>query len=138
MAHLRYSAFSGHFEGMQKKYHCALVFLMFFCSTMHSSLQWFFYSSAVNSNEGTDGVQLIKGLTDLAPWLEATGDAFFCLNIFIADWLFVSTKSSTLIAFLTEQPCRSGDVGSSGSDGGMSSSCRLVLLSLVQVSSHNG
>jgi hypothetical protein len=86
----QFPAYSGHFEGMRKNYHMALIVLMYICSTMHSSLQWFFYSSAINKDEGTDGNQLIQALTHLAPWFEATGDVFFSLNIFIADCLFVS------------------------------------------------
>ncbi|GJE89920.1 hypothetical protein PsYK624_060320 [Phanerochaete sordida] len=82
-------AYSGHFEGLRKKYHMALVVFMYICSTMHSSLQWFFYAGAINANEGTDGTELVQALTHLAPWLEITGDTFFCLNIFIADCLFI-------------------------------------------------
>ncbi|KIP06254.1 hypothetical protein PHLGIDRAFT_515790 [Phlebiopsis gigantea 11061_1 CR5-6] len=82
-------SFSGHYGGAQKKYTLAFVVGMYVCSTMHSSLQWQLYSSAINNNEDTDGVKLITSLTTIAPWLEATGDAFFCLNIFLADCLFI-------------------------------------------------
>ncbi|KAI0312427.1 hypothetical protein OF83DRAFT_659555 [Amylostereum chailletii] len=67
----------------------ALVVGMYFCSTMHSSLQWLLYSNAINDTEGQDGVALLNSLTHIKPWIEATGDAFFCLNIFIADCLFI-------------------------------------------------
>ncbi|GJE88565.1 hypothetical protein PsYK624_046480 [Phanerochaete sordida] len=82
-------AYSGHFEGRRKYYHAALVALMYICSTIHASLQWFFYSGAIDANEGTDGTQLVQALDHLSPWLEITGSIFFCLNIFIADCLFI-------------------------------------------------
>lgn len=115
-------AFSGHFRGIQKKSHFALICSMYICSTMHSSLQWLFYSKAINDNEDTDGVQLITGLTHLAPWLEATGDAFFCLNIFLADWLFVSVWNLLhyfISCRLKILASRSGDAGLSGSADGL-------------------
>lgn len=121
-------AFSGHFRGIQKKSHFALISSMYICSTMHSSLQWLFYSKAINDNEDTDGVQLIMGLTHLAPWLEATGDAFFCLNIFLADWLFVSSSNILHYTLSCRQIApRSGDAGLSGSADGLSSHYRFVL-----------
>lgn len=67
----------------------AIVLSMYICSTMHCSLQWYYYSKAIDDNELPGGPGLLFSLTHLAPWLEATGDTFFCLNILIADILFI-------------------------------------------------
>ncbi|ESK85842.1 hypothetical protein Moror_2366 [Moniliophthora roreri MCA 2997] len=66
-----------------------IVLGMYTCSTMHSALQWLYYSRAIDENELPDGPGLLFSLTHLAPWIEATGDTFFCLNILIADILFI-------------------------------------------------
>lgn len=81
---------------------CALVISMYICSTMHCSLQWLYYSKAVDLNELPNGPGLVFSLTHLAPWIEATGDTFFCLNILIADVLFVSSLFPLLTYELTE------------------------------------
>ncbi|KAF5348464.1 hypothetical protein D9756_009536 [Leucocoprinus leucothites] len=67
----------------------ALIISMYICSTMHCALQWFYYSKAIDDNELPGGPGLLNSLTHLAPWIEATGDTFFCLNILIADILFI-------------------------------------------------
>ncbi|EEB91512.1 hypothetical protein MPER_10114, partial [Moniliophthora perniciosa FA553] len=66
-----------------------IVLGMYTCSTMHSSLQWLYYSKAIDDNELPGGPGLLFSLTHLEPWIEATGDTFFCLNILIADILFI-------------------------------------------------
>lgn len=56
---------------------------------MHSSLNWVYYAQAVDENELPTGPGLLYSLTHLAVWIEGTGDTFFCLNILLADCLFV-------------------------------------------------
>jgi hypothetical protein len=67
-----------------------LVLASYICSTMHSSLNWLYYSEAIDDNELPTGPGLLYSLTHLKVWIEGTGDTFFCLNIFMADCLFVS------------------------------------------------
>jgi hypothetical protein len=83
------TAASGQYKGRRRNVFLAVVIAMWISSTMHAALQWFLYSNAINENEGTSGTQLINTLSTIAPWLEATGSTFFCLNIFMADCLFV-------------------------------------------------
>jgi len=67
----------------------AFVILPYICSTIHSSLEWLHFSSAVNENELPGGPGLLPSLTHIPPWMEGTGDAFFCLNILLADCTFI-------------------------------------------------
>ncbi|KAJ7791793.1 hypothetical protein B0H14DRAFT_2395297 [Mycena olivaceomarginata] len=66
-----------------------LVLASYICSTMHSSLNWLYYSEAIDDNELPTSPGLLYSLTHLKVWIEGTGDTFFCLNIFMADCLFV-------------------------------------------------
>ena len=84
--------FSPHYTRLQKNYTFAYVLVMYMCSTMHSSLVWQLYSSAINNSEHTDGAMLITSLATIEPWLYVTASAFFCFNIFLADCLFVRSK----------------------------------------------
>ncbi|KAJ7367648.1 hypothetical protein DFH08DRAFT_829026 [Mycena albidolilacea] len=78
-----------HYPGSRKKWQIMLVLASYICSTMHSSLNWLYYSEAIDDNELPTGPGLLYSLTHLKVWIEGTGDTFFCLNIFMADCLFV-------------------------------------------------
>ncbi|KAL0577689.1 hypothetical protein V5O48_004293 [Marasmius crinis-equi] len=67
----------------------ALVVGMYGLSTIHCGLQWFYYSSAIDENELSGGPGLLNSLSHIAPWIEAVGDTAFCLNVLIADILFI-------------------------------------------------
>jgi len=57
---------------------------------MHTALDWIYFSNAVDNNEDPNGSGLLFSLTHLPTWIEGVGDTFFCLNILLADCLFVS------------------------------------------------
>ncbi|KAJ7173011.1 hypothetical protein C8R43DRAFT_679035 [Mycena crocata] len=78
-----------NYSGSRKYRQIGLVLASYICSTMHASLNWLYYSRAVDDNELPTGPGLLYSLTHLPVWLEGTGDAFFCLNIFMADCLFI-------------------------------------------------
>ncbi|KAJ7027970.1 hypothetical protein C8F04DRAFT_964554, partial [Mycena alexandri] len=77
------------YNGLRRTWQIMLVLGSYICSTMHASLNWWYYSKAINDNELPGGPGLLFSLTHLPVWLEGTGDTFFCLNIFMADCLFV-------------------------------------------------
>ncbi|KAJ7852673.1 hypothetical protein B0H14DRAFT_2759787 [Mycena olivaceomarginata] len=77
------------YTGSRMRWQIALVLASYICSTMHSSLNWLYYSQAVDDNELPTGPGLLYSLTHLKVWIEATGDTFFCLNIFLTDCLFI-------------------------------------------------
>ncbi|KAJ7479717.1 hypothetical protein FB451DRAFT_1031540, partial [Mycena latifolia] len=77
------------YTGSRMRWQIALVLASYICSTMHSSLNWLYYSQAVDDNELPTGPGLLYSLTHLKAWIEATGDTFFCLNIFMTDCLFI-------------------------------------------------
>jgi len=77
------------YTGSRMRWQIALVLASYICSTMHSSLNWLYYSQAVDDNELPTGPGLLYSLTHLKGWIEATGVPFFCLSIFIADCLFI-------------------------------------------------
>jgi hypothetical protein len=83
------------YTGSRKHWQIGLVLAAWICSTMHASLNWLYYSKAIDDNELPGGPGLLYSLTHLDAWLEGTGDTFFCLNIFMADCLFVSLCCST-------------------------------------------
>jgi len=64
---------------------------------MHTALDWLYFSKAVDDNELPGGPGLLFSLTHLATWIEGVGDTFFCLNILLADCLFVRPLSLCLI-----------------------------------------
>lgn len=70
-----------------------LILLPYLCSTMHMALNWVYFSQAVDENELPGGAGLLYSLTHLSTWIEGAGDTFFCLNILMADCLFVSHLS---------------------------------------------
>ncbi|KAJ6620459.1 hypothetical protein B0H10DRAFT_2021686 [Mycena sp. CBHHK59/15] len=75
--------------GSRKKWQIGLILASYICSTIHASLNWLYYSRAVDDNELPTGPGLLYSLTHLQTWIEGTGDTFFCLNIFMADCLFI-------------------------------------------------
>ncbi|KAJ7695400.1 hypothetical protein B0H17DRAFT_1008470 [Mycena rosella] len=80
---------SKEYIGSRKYWQIGLVLASYICSTMHASLNWLYYSNAINENEIPTGPGLLYSLTHLPAWIEGTGDTFFCLNIFLADCLFI-------------------------------------------------
>ncbi|KAJ7852670.1 hypothetical protein B0H14DRAFT_2759781 [Mycena olivaceomarginata] len=80
---------SKRYSGSQRKNRIGLVLAAYICSTMHAALNWVYYSKAVDDNELPTGPGLLYSLTHLKVWLEGTGDTFFCINIFMADCLFI-------------------------------------------------
>ncbi|KAF7289823.1 hypothetical protein MIND_01356600 [Mycena indigotica] len=67
----------------------ALVVVPYICSTVHAAVNWLWYANAVDDNELPSGPGLLYSLTHIPAWLEATGDTFFCLNILLADCVFI-------------------------------------------------
>ncbi|KAJ6590678.1 hypothetical protein DFH09DRAFT_1245111 [Mycena vulgaris] len=78
-----------HYPGSRKGWQIGLVLASYICSTMHASLNWLYYSKTIDDNELPTGPGLLYSLTYLEAWIEATGDTFFCLNIFMADCFFI-------------------------------------------------
>ncbi|KAJ7053312.1 hypothetical protein C8F01DRAFT_1260644 [Mycena amicta] len=76
-------------NGSRKSIQIALVVLPYICSTIHVAVNWLWYADAVDDNELPTGPGLLYSLTHIPAWLEATGDTFFCLNIFLADCVFI-------------------------------------------------
>jgi len=74
----------------QRSWLLGWVILPYICSTIHTSLDWLYFSKAVDGNELPGGQGLLFSLTHLPVWLEGVGDTFFCLNILLADCSFVS------------------------------------------------
>jgi hypothetical protein len=63
--------------------------MMYICSTMHAAVNWLWFSRGVDENELPGGPGLVNSLRHIPPWLEATGNTFFALNILLADSLMV-------------------------------------------------
>jgi len=66
-----------------------VIIVQYVCSTIHSSLNWVYFAGAVDTNELSTGPGLLYSLTHIATWIEAIGDTSFCLNILIADCIFI-------------------------------------------------
>jgi len=82
-------AFNKQLAGSRKSWQIGLVIAPYICSTIHASLNWLYYSKAIDDNELPTGPGLLYSLTHLKVWIEGTGDTFFCLNIFMADCVFI-------------------------------------------------
>jgi hypothetical protein len=67
----------------------SFVILMYICSTIHAAVNWLWFSRGVDENELPGGSMLANSLRHIPPWLEATGNTFFALNILLADSLMV-------------------------------------------------
>ncbi|KAJ7895717.1 hypothetical protein B0H13DRAFT_2034904 [Mycena leptocephala] len=72
--------FGKQYTGSRKHWQIGLVLAAWICSTMHASLNWLYYSKAIDDNELPGGPGLLYSLTHLDAWLEGTGDTFFCLT----------------------------------------------------------
>ncbi|KAJ7611267.1 hypothetical protein FB45DRAFT_993337 [Roridomyces roridus] len=77
------------YTGAQRNGRIALVIAAYTCSTIHAAVNWVFYSNAIDNNELPGGPGLMFSLSHLSAWIEGVGDTFFCINIFMADWIFI-------------------------------------------------
>ncbi|KAJ6481446.1 hypothetical protein C8R47DRAFT_1322135, partial [Mycena vitilis] len=80
---------SKHYTPSQRNWRVGFVVAAYTCSTMHAAINWLYSARAVDNNELSDGPGLLYSLSHLDPWMEGTADTFFCLNILMADCLFI-------------------------------------------------
>jgi hypothetical protein len=124
---------SKHYTRSQRTWRTALVLAAYICSTIHAAVNWVYYSQAVNNNELPTGPGLLYSLTHIQVWIEGVGDTFFCLNIFMADCLFVSSEI-LIVSSSSHFTPRYGGVGLYGTVAGQLSCCQSSPRSVGQVS----
>ncbi|KAJ7649363.1 hypothetical protein DFH06DRAFT_1475776, partial [Mycena polygramma] len=78
-----------HYTGSRKYWQIGLILASYTCSTFHVALNWAHLAAAVDDNEIPTGPGLTVSLTHMAAWMQGVSDTFFCLNVFMADCLFI-------------------------------------------------
>ncbi|KAJ6481447.1 hypothetical protein C8R47DRAFT_1073811 [Mycena vitilis] len=78
-----------HYTGSRKYRQIGLILASYLCSSFHAALNWAYFSAAVDDNETPTGPGLIFSLTHMGAWMQGVADTFFCLNVFLADCLFI-------------------------------------------------
>ncbi|KAJ7649364.1 hypothetical protein DFH06DRAFT_1475777 [Mycena polygramma] len=86
---LRTIVTSKQYTRSQMNWRVGFVLAAYTCSTFHVGLNWAHLAGAVDDNELPTGPGLSVSLTHMAAWMQGVSDTFFCLNVLMADCLFI-------------------------------------------------